>query len=57
MIYLYRFVYDERKNEWIEDKRNNTYEPIELCNEAQELNNHILCTNNVIFDTLLRMFK
>lgn len=54
---MYKSVYDERKNEWVEDKRNNTYEPIELCDEAQELNNTLIRTNNVIFDTLLRMFK
>jgi hypothetical protein len=54
---VYKFVYDERKNEWVEDKRNNTYEQIELCSEAQELNNTLIRTNNVIFNTLLRMFK
>lgn len=52
---MYKFVFDEVKNEWIEDKRNNTYEQIELCNEAQELNNTFIRTNNVIFDTLFNM--
>ena len=52
---MYKSVYDERKNEWIEDKRNNTYEPIELCDEAKELNNALICTNNVIFNTLFNV--
>ncbi len=52
---MYKSIYDEVKNEWIEDKRNNTYEQIELCDEAKELNDTLIRTNNVIFDTLFTM--